>query len=1142
MKNKELFNLNPEEKNLKNEGVAKISAFKEKDDISLVEYELKTFVCEGEYLKGLKKIIEFYLSNFDNNEQPAFWVSGFYGSGKSHLVKMACYLWDDYKFDEISTARTIKPLPTEIASLFSALDKKQKDYGKLSIAGTLRDFPSLDIRYSFLQLFLSALDYPQQYHIFKFFHWLKKEKIFDQVKAIVENSGKSFNKELDNLFLSSIIAKSVLELKPDLAENEIKLRELFKSQFTPVESVSREEFVRTIKEDILPLSFGNNIPCTIIVLDEVQQFVGNDSNRAFDVQLLAEDLCSRFEGRFLLIGTGQNALTDTSNLQKLMARFRVPIQLTNTDIQTVIRKTILEKKSETIDYLSTKLDSCHGEISRNLDGTIFAFVNEDKDNLIADYPLLPSTRKFWHKVLQVIDVAGTTGQLRNQLRIIDDSLKSIAEQETGYVIPADFIFNQNQTQLIQTGLLSNEVFSLIQEKKSQGHDNELEGRILSVVFLLDQVIANIHDTRLKSDNKTIEDLLIDNLNLKTDIFRNKIKELIKKLVDNNILMQINDEFKLQTKIGAEWEKEYTKNYIKINNTEEDVINSFRKDKCFSFFTDISKGISIKQGTTAVLRNFEIWNNNSTPQENDTLYLWLKDEWLDTEHNASDESKKNIDKALAILFIPKKFDLELRTEILKFLASEKTLNYMGIPSSTEGQHAKKNIETRKDKAEKAISDLIKQICLETIIFINGEKFNEKLSLDEKLSTALNLLADKTFPYFKKADIVNWQEVLNRGLNGDNDALTAINFNLEIEKHPVSAEVLRFLSKNPSSGKDIRTKFMKAPYGWSQEAIDSIIILLNISQNISANQKNLKVNNLNQTIFTKETHLLTTKDKITIRKIFQEAGINCPPNQDLFLFSNEYLNKFKDLAEFITGEAPKISEVNTDFIYDIETKEGNVRLSEIVEQREYLQNLYNDLLEKAHLTEIRLPAWNLLCELLNHAPNSGDFEDIFIEKDLIFEERALCNQPDLIEPLLEKLREKLLKLLNEKKEEYNYIFEIKLNNLLANEYFAKLSPEQKYSIREKHQVLKNAEIKELEAHGLLSHLKIFSLYTWDTKIAALPRQFQLAIEDAIKFSVPQALTYSLSRQTIKNQEDIDEYIHNLKNDLESLIQKVNSIILE
>jgi hypothetical protein len=365
------------------------------------------------------------LQNYNSSEQPAFWVSGFYGSGKSHLVKMASYLWNDFEFPSGKTARSIKPLPQDIQDLFVEIDRKQKLQGKLSIAGTLRDFPSNDIRYSFLQIFLNSLGLPQQYHHFKFVHWLKKEGIYDGVKAILDSVNKNLKTEIERIFVSSALAKAVLEMKPEMADSEAKLLELFRAQFSRVDSIGREDFVKTIKEEILPLFFDDKIPCTLIILDEVQQFIGTDANLTFDVQLLAEDLCSRFDGKFLLVGTGQNALTDTKDLQKLMARFRVSVQLTNTDIQTVIRKTILDKKASSISPLNTKLDASSGEISRNLEGSVFGYVTDDKTNLTADYPLLPSTRKFWYKVLQVVDVAGTSGQLRNQLRLIDDRLKPL---------------------------------------------------------------------------------------------------------------------------------------------------------------------------------------------------------------------------------------------------------------------------------------------------------------------------------------------------------------------------------------------------------------------------------------------------------------------------------------------------------------------------------------------------------------------------------------------------------------------------------------------------------------------------------------------------------------------------------------------
>jgi len=69
MKNKELFTLNPEQINLKNEGVAKVRAINEPEDYAMAEYELRTFVCEGEYHEGLRKMLESYLDNFDKKDR-----------------------------------------------------------------------------------------------------------------------------------------------------------------------------------------------------------------------------------------------------------------------------------------------------------------------------------------------------------------------------------------------------------------------------------------------------------------------------------------------------------------------------------------------------------------------------------------------------------------------------------------------------------------------------------------------------------------------------------------------------------------------------------------------------------------------------------------------------------------------------------------------------------------------------------------------------------------------------------------------------------------------------------------------------------------------------------------------------------------
>ena len=231
MKNKELFTLNPDENNLINDGVVEINTAKDVQGLKIIRHELKTFVCEGEYQRGIYRILDTFLKHIDEPKQPAVWVSGFFGSGKSHLVKMLGYLWEDFNFPNGDTARTIKSLPQDVNDLFIELERKEKLYGKLSVSGTLKDFPGPDIRYSFLQLFLNSLGLPQQYHHFKFIYWAKEEGIYDQLKSLVEAQGKDFRKEYENLFVSTAIAKAVLEIMPEFAENEAKVKENFKENF-----------------------------------------------------------------------------------------------------------------------------------------------------------------------------------------------------------------------------------------------------------------------------------------------------------------------------------------------------------------------------------------------------------------------------------------------------------------------------------------------------------------------------------------------------------------------------------------------------------------------------------------------------------------------------------------------------------------------------------------------------------------------------------------------------------------------------------------------------------------------------------------------------------------------------------------------
>jgi hypothetical protein len=1147
MKNKDLFTLNPEQVNLKNEGVTKIRTLNEKEDFSIVLHELKTFVCEGEYHAGLKKILEFYLQNYNSTEQKAFWVSGFFGSGKSHLVKMASYLWNDFAFDSGKTARNIKPLPQDIQDLFVEIDRKQKIQGRLSISGTLKDFPSKDIRYSFLQIFLNALGLPQQFHLFKFVCWAKKEGIYDGLKKLVEAAGEDLEDEIENLFVSSVLAKSVLQLLPKMAENEAKLRELFNAQFPKVEQIGREEFIKTIKKDILPLFFGDKIPCTLIILDEVQQFIDKNTELAFDVQLLAEDLSSRFDGKFLLVGTGQSALGENEYLKKIKDRFPIAIQLSATDIQTVIRKTILEKKPTVVANLNTQLEAALGEISRNLEGTVFGYLTEDRDTLVADYPLLPSTRKLWNKTLKVIDIAGNSGLLRNQLRVVDDGLKTIAEAEIGQLVSADFIFHQNPTQLISAGLLTNETFNIIQQRRAKGGDDAIEGRILSAVFLIDQITSNDPNTGLKSNETTIADFLIDNLNVNTDAFRTKVKTLVKKLVEEKFLMPINEEFKLQTKIGAEWEKEFNKHAIKINSSGDEQIQTLRREKIVAHFKDKTRPLSITHGTSKIVREFELWDKNTPPNTDFKLNLWIRDGWFESENTVINEIRAAGNNApIAYAFVKKFRDPELKAEIVKFLATGLAINAMGLPSTPEGEQARKSMETRQAQAKMGVQDLIDKICGETSVYLAGGNILQGSTLKDNIQEALNSIADRQFSEFKgKADALDrshWSQALTKALAGNPDALVAVGYSGDVDKHPIAAEILRFMGNSTKTGKDMRNQFMKAPYGWSQDAIDAVVVMLKNTAWISTSETTLNGAKMNQATFKKEVHILSARDKMMIRQLLQSGGVVCSPNDEIFPFSNAYLDKLKALAQQVSGDSPRPEPINLAFIRDIENKEGNERLLDIIQQKDVLNAKFTEWSAKAKLVNAREPVWKLLVDLTQYATDEPDMVSLKNDVTAIRVNRLLLQEPDLIQPLLNTLSDKLVTALNTKKQAYNDLYDVKMADLQANDYFKKLTPEQKNTILRQHQLLAKPEIKSLDAKELREQLQKASLYNWDTKIAALSGQFQSAVDDAIVLSAPQAKTFSLPRKTITNQADIDAYVADLKADLEALLLGSSAIILK
>ena len=203
MINRDIYLKDPIENQLANNGVAEVKDDLSEQALNTLRYELDTFVCDGEYEKGLDKILSTFLTKLDKgNEQPGVWISGFYGSGKSHLAKMLRTLWVDFTFSDGISARNIAKLPTEIRDHFINISTQGKRYGGLHAASGTIGAGTENVYLALLGIVFKSAGLPEQYHLARFVMWLKAEGYYEQVKQAVENSGKSFYKELSHLYMS----------------------------------------------------------------------------------------------------------------------------------------------------------------------------------------------------------------------------------------------------------------------------------------------------------------------------------------------------------------------------------------------------------------------------------------------------------------------------------------------------------------------------------------------------------------------------------------------------------------------------------------------------------------------------------------------------------------------------------------------------------------------------------------------------------------------------------------------------------------------------------------------------------------------------------------------------------------------------
>lgn len=1150
MKNRELLLRDPTSFSIPNEGVTKIYEPATEQQWAVLRYELSSFVCEGEYHKGLDRVLSTFLANLHQPEQPAVWVSGFYGSGKSHFVRVLEYLWRDIAFPDGARAQGLVKLPTEITDALKELSTAgQRAGGLWSVAGTLGSASSASsVRLALLAIAFRGAGLPDKYPLAQFVIWLKQNGYYDAVKAGIEQRGKTLEKELPNLYVSSAIAPSLLDAYPGFAESPAQARGLLKEQYPNVTDISDDEFLTTL-EYVLELQsqMPGKLPLTLLVFDELQQFLGDDAGRTLQVQNVVEACSSRFGSQLLFVGTGQAALQATHQLSKLQGRFSVRVMLADNDVERVVRKVVLQKKPTQVPVLESALENARGEIDRHLAGTRIGPSGADGEFLVPDYPLLPVRRRFWENILRAIDPAGIEGQLRTQLRVVHEATREVAERPVGTVVAADVIYDQLESSMLQSGMLLRDLATIIEQQDDGTANGRLRSRICRMIFLIGNLpIEGVAATGVRATASALADLLVEDLVAGSADLRQRIPTLLEELVEAGTLMKVEDEYRLQTPESAEWEADYRKRFARIR-AEDARIASDRTTELRNATAAALKGITLTHGVTKTPRKFELHYGLEAPKTGSgNVPVWIRDEWGVTEKTVREEAQAaGTESPIVFVLLPRRESDALRDALAGFAAAKECLDSRLIPTTPEGMAARQAMESRRAMARTSLDTIVSNVINGSHVYQGGGNDVVEGTFASSVQTAVEAALVRLFSKFDMADLVGWGKVVKNAQDGAADALLAVKYTGDTDKHPVCQEVRTYIGGSGKKGSDVRKEFTGMGYGWPQDAVDGALLALVAGGFVRATQNSQPVSvkqiiqsQIGITQFYSEGVTITVSQRIAVRRLCGDLGLPCSPGEEMDAIPS-VLGQLTAWAEAAGGPPPLPAKPSTALLEHLRALSGNEQLVAIYEARDTLLAVSQSWRAAGQKVVQRMLRWEVLQRLLKHAESLPAAQEVSPQIEAIREQRTLLHDPDPVDPLIVRLSDELRAALNAAHGRLQETCDREMSRLEATTEWQLIEVSDRQAIL--NDVPGVPEIQVGTENVLLATLDALPLPTWASRTVALPVQVEQARIRAAKLLEPEAIKLTPRHATLKTREEVRAYIESLEAEILRYIDAGNPVIM-
>lgn len=402
-------------------------------DAASIWQELDEYVLTTQLVGYFRKFFDAYLAAADNPNDPVLatrmgvWVSGFFGSGKSHFIKILSYLLENLEAHDPVTGATRRA-----ASFFDANKIKDPmlladvqratrgsaDVMLFNIDAKADSKSDRDVILQvFLRVFNERLGYSDQPHIAQLERHLVAQGAYDTFQAeFLRHKGAAWTAERDavDFHRDEVVASLAVALgmrEESAAAWFDNARDNYK--------ISIEGLATLIRDYLETRPAGHRV---VFLVDEIGQFIGANTQLMLTLQTITEQLGTLCKGRAWVIVTSQEdidaALGDANkarsqDFSKIQGRFHTRLSLASSNTDEVIGERLLAKTEDAHRALRGVFERQSDIINNQLSfvgATMSLRGYRDAAEFVAMYPYAPYQFALLQKVFESIRRVGATGK------------------------------------------------------------------------------------------------------------------------------------------------------------------------------------------------------------------------------------------------------------------------------------------------------------------------------------------------------------------------------------------------------------------------------------------------------------------------------------------------------------------------------------------------------------------------------------------------------------------------------------------------------------------------------------------------------------------------------------------------------------